>query len=312
MGIERTDLSAHVDAGQMAARRIQQAFKYGITNDMIYGGLEPGQSAIQGLYADAQVIKNCAYGTRRVRWDGRVFRYAKCGGHNIPSTERGAHALAVLVVNKVTAGNNRAVANIPTHAKWVSEVVLTLTANTIGDSTTILAAARDGVVAKDELKGGYVSFRTGGFPSLMQTRGIVGNTALATGGTSITLTLDEPLNFDLTTGVSTCEILAPPYACVGIVSDMWVSVMGMPNVLAEIGSHLWLQTWGPLRIAPTENLGDTERERQFVFDAQGCVVPAADSFAANIHSYQHAGFLLEKIYGDAGSAAPFIMLQISP
>jgi len=63
------------DIGQMIGRPLQEAMAHGITNDIIYGGLMPGQSSLQGLRS-VSTEQNCLFGTRRVTWDGDVFRYA--------------------------------------------------------------------------------------------------------------------------------------------------------------------------------------------------------------------------------------------
>lgn len=277
-------------------------------------GFESGPSW-DFLYV-ASKIKHPNYniGDRVPLPDGRVFRYAKCGSYTIPSTERAVQNNTVLVACKTAGGDNNAV-TLESADIGAKSVNMTFTAATLGNSQSTNAATRTGVVAKDELRGGFISFRTGAFPSIMQTRGIIGNTAVAATDTSMTIYLDAALNSVLTAGTSTCEILANPYGNVGVTGDQWVSKVGMPNVTATIGQYLWLQTWGPLRIAPTANLGLEKRERQFMFDAQGCVVPISGVLwkdASAGHDQQIAGYLMERTYQLAGSAAPFINLQINP
>jgi len=298
------------DIGQDWSRIIQEAFAHGILNEMIYGGLEVGQTALQGLYV-AQTTKNCAYGTRRVKWDGRVFRYARCGT-TFTSTTMGVHNDTILVSNRVTGGTAWAAAPAITAAGAI-KVTVTFDAGELGDSTSKSDAERTGVIAENELVGGYVHFQTIPIADTEydQNRLIIGNTAVGVGDTSMILYLDEPLNYELKTAAtaSTCEILASPYANVRRSNDEFVSVVGVPNVPATALQFLWLQTWGPMRISPTTDT-PAANARQYVFDDFGTVIPAAPNGVTE--SYQHAGFLIEKTAAIAYYHSPFIMLQISP
>lgn len=261
-----------------------------------------------GLYT-AEATQRYTWGTRSLKWDGRVFRYARCGG-TFTSTTFGVKNPTVLVSSRVTGGTTPAAAPV-TAVAGVTQATVTFTAGKIGDSTSTDDAARTGVVAENELAGGYVHFQT--IPvagtEYDMNRLIVGNTAVAVGDTSMILYLDEPLNYALTTGTSTCEILASPYANVYRNNTPWNSVVGMPNVPATALQHLWLQTWGILRISP---LTDTpaEASRQMVFDDQGAIKPIITDIASD--AQQMAGFLVEATQAVAYWHAPFIMLQISP
>jgi len=249
-------------------------------------------------------------GDRVVLPDGRVFRYAKCGPYAITHTELGVCNETVLVAGK-TAGTGVNAVTVPSVAVGAKEVTVTFTAGTLGDSASTSAGERTGVVAEDELRGGYINFYTGTYPSTMQQRGIIGNTAVAVADESMTIYLDAALSSVLTSGSSYCEILANPYGNVSHDNDNWVTIVGMPNVLASVGDYFWIQTWGPLRIIPsTGGTGETANEREFCFDTQGAVVPAVTDYATI--RYQHAGYLIERTNSNANSAAPFINLQINP
>ncbi len=168
--------------------------------------------------------------------------------------------------------------------------------------------------AKDELRGGYISFyqSTGGTRRMQ--RGILGNTVRANGDTSnTTVYLDASLDYKVSASDSV-EVLANPYSDLRVSGGggEWTSVMGMPAVLATVGQYFWIQTWGPFRITPVgAELGAGVYERYFFFDANGSLVSGQVS-EATTRSYQPAGFIIERTDGGTGSAAPFIMLQISP
>lgn len=267
---------------------------------------------ILGLYSN-ETTQRFIPGTRSILWDGRVFKYSKAGAANIGSTDRGAKNDTSLVACKET-GTDQNYVTVPTVAIGLREVTVTFTVETLGDSTSGTYAAKTGVVLEDELAGGYISFSTGSYPAIVtQTRGILGHTAVTATDTSMTVYLDAPIDSDLTTGESTAEILANPYSNLVTANNGLSSVMGMPNCAAVSTEYLWVQTWGPRKILPNgAALGLVTQQRQFVFDDQGALLQAnlaATMTAAD--AYQHAGFMIEKINGVAGQAAPFIMLQLS-
>lgn len=57
-------------------RLLQQGMAHGITNDMIFGGLVTGQTDLQNLYV-SQTTQNCLVPTRRVTWQGEVYKYCR-------------------------------------------------------------------------------------------------------------------------------------------------------------------------------------------------------------------------------------------
>jgi len=264
-----------------------------------------------GIYT-AETTQRYICGTRSMTWDGRVFRYAKVGPeYPITSNKFGAKQANILVAVKVASGvdpNDSPAVTVPNAVVGDTSLVVTFTAGQLGNKECYEKADRTGVLAKNELCGGYISFYTGDY---RQQRGIIGNSAVAATGTSMTIYLDAPLDHVLTSGTSTCEILSNPYISLMQISDQNTSVMGMPCVTAAIRNYFWVQTWGILRISGTENVGATQRERQFYFDDQGAVVPSGDYFAG-VYGLQHAGFEIERTVQVAYDGAPFIMLQISP
>jgi len=259
-----------------------------------------------GLYI-AEDTQRFVLGTRKLTWDGRAFRYGRCGT-TWTSTTMGVHNDTILVCNRVGA-----TAAAPVTAPiGASKITVTFTANVLGDSTSQNDAQRTGVIAENELVGGYIHLQTIPVAGTEhdENRLIVGNTAVVAGGTSMIIYLDEPLNYAMLTGTTTCEILASPYANLRRSNDEFVSVMGVANCVATAEEYVWLQTWGPIRISPNTDT-PVNRDRQYVFDDFGTMIPAGD-YNAGTFSPQHAGFLLEKTVATQYYHSPFINLQINP
>ena len=225
--------------------------------------------------------------------DGRVFRYGKCGAtladmkhgvknHNLLITELDAIAVAAAV------GQNY--------------IDITF-ADTDG-------VAGDGVIAADELRGGLISLYRS---TDRQQRGIIGNEARAAGDTGNTrVYLDAKLKVAILED-DNVEVIGNPYSDLRIENSLTTSVMGMPSVLATVGQYFWIQTWGMCRVSPTgAELGVNNDERMFMFDAFGSVRASQASIVTQAKSEQIAGFIVERTDSGAGSAAPFINLQINP
>jgi hypothetical protein len=233
-------------------------------------------------------------GDRFVTPDGRVFRYAKVGTAGVLSsfgaTVRASSNISVLAPAQ-TAGCG---------AIGDRKVTITIAASD--------GRAADGVVAKDELSGGYIVLGNQG--SSAQCRCILGNTVVASGGGTTVVTLDGPLTAAVTVGVTYTEILLNPYAFVEIFGGAnaeYQSAIGVPAVTGTVGQYVWLQTWGPLWVVPGGGTtpGDSVNDREVYFVGDGSINGAAH--VTNENGYQVAGFIM-----DSGSTTPpFIMLQIS-
>ncbi|MBU1067698.1 hypothetical protein KKE60_07905 [Patescibacteria group bacterium] len=226
--------------------------------------------------------------------DGRVFRYGKAGA-NLEQMKRGVKNNSLLVTELDAIGV----------AAEIGDSVIEVT---FSDTDGV---ANDGVIAEDELRGGYISLYRGDH---RQQRGIIGNTARANGDTGNTkIWLDAALVTAINED-DNLEVIGNPYADLRHANDSQIgAVMGMPCVLATSGQYFWIQTWGICRVTPSQaELGDVTSDRQFVFDNAGSVYSHKLAIAADDNSYQHAGFIVERVDGAAGSAAPFINLQINP
>ena len=262
----------------------------------IDGVLKLGGS-VQGI-CEVSATQNYLLGTRRVKIDGRAYKYVKAT-NIISSTNFGLKFWAEL-------GDG-----IGYTAPLQTQLV--------GD-TTIKVDSGKGVagVAKDELIGGYIIIHTHG-ESYDQFRGILGNT-LADANGYITITLDEPLTIaiELTFGV---EVYPNPYASVRVKQashggggDRYSSVAGMADVKTTVANqYIWIQTWGPRWINPQGDVGSvvTVDRRGLVFDYEGSITQV-DVNTATTAKMQYAGFVINRESVANGTGPPLVMLQISP
>jgi len=244
---------------------------------------------------ESSTVKTPKYnlGDRVVLGDGRVFRYGKCGA-TLEDMKHGVKNYNLLVTEKDAIAVAAAIG-----AKYVDI--------TFADTDGV---ANNGVIAVDELRGGLISFYRG---TDRQQRGIIGNTVRANGDTGNTrVYLDAALKVAINED-DNVEVIGNPYSDLRIENNLYTSVMGMPAVKATTGQYFWIQTWGLCRVTPTgAEVGANPDERMFCFDAYGGVRASQASIVDEGKSEQIAGFIVEKTDGAAGSAAPFINLQINP
>lgn len=271
------------DIGQDWSRIIQEAFAHGIINDMIYGGLEPGQTALQALNA-VSLIKNCALETRRVTWDGRVYKYArvKAGAETI--AYHGAKATgSIALAHTILPAEGDAL-------EGATSIIVSLTGRSAGD-----------------LKGGWIVL----YPKTPDDKGTMSkritNNDASTGSTtkvyfSPAITADSIM----THGVGHVEIFENPYAAIAWGSDQFASVVGVPETIGASLEYQWIQTWGP-RVVSKGNYPTMEANQRLVtFDSTGCLY-----LAQSLEECYQApcGFVLNQ---GSDYSGPLIMLQISP
>ena len=225
-----------------------------------------------------------------LRLSGRTFAYAKASGTQNPDV--GSH---------IAAGQQ---VSFTTIAASADAGVLTLTL----DVAATDGSAGDGVIAADALVGGYILV----FPHSSNTfiRQIVGNTAVASGGGEMTVTLDSPTPAAVVVDVTHCECMASPY--LNVVSGNYpkAAIVGVPTYPATTGKFFWLQTWGPCWVSPQAEVGEADHDLNVVFRHDGSI-DEYDYSDTYVTKQQHAGFVLT--HAPAGTqGAPFIMLQITP
>jgi len=252
-----------------------------------------------GLYV-ADAVQRFGFGQRFLTNDGRVFKYARAG-----ATLDVDHLAQSVVAQEI------AYAAAP-RAASAGDTKVSIT---VGASD---GPSSNGALAADYLQGGYVVIFSDSVVTML--RQIVGNTVVASGGTSI-LTLDFPLNAAVATADSYLEAMASPYRSIkaSTTGDTNRGFIGLPLVEATSGQHCWIQTWGPCWISPQADVGATGHSIQVVARYDGSIqehenysagdTPTVSEYRNGV-AQQHVGFVLS--HATAGTqGAPFIMLQIS-
>jgi hypothetical protein len=175
----------------------------------------------QGLYQISSSAKEMV-GTMRVTRDGRIFRYAKAGGTALVAGRCSvAPAIAADVMNEACAG-----------------------AHALGDlqfTETITAAAA--AYAENEFRGGFLQINdaTGEGHQYM----IDSSTAVAIGGTSITLTLAEAIRVALVAATSEFTLAKSPWFGAAVSSTEENLPIGIAPVPVTANYYYWAQTHGP-------------------------------------------------------------------
>ncbi|MBA7588162.1 hypothetical protein ES708_30212 [subsurface metagenome] len=295
----RRDLSTiDRNIGQMWSRLIQEASADGITNDMIYGGLVTGQTVLQPLNV-AQTTQNCLVPTRRVTWEGRVFKYGRATAP-VGQTSFGLKFWYELSADGVVYNT-------------------TVVAQAVNTSAISFIPVAGEAFLANALVGGYVILHTHTVKHDMVRR-IVSNTAVDDTGTeTITITVDVPWPIAIDAAYDV-EVLPNPYMGLrqraaggdaGAAGCHYSSVAGMPQVKSTVAdSFHWIQTWGPCWVNPLTPLG-TEKltDRRIVFfDYEGAITKVGP--IATTSFMQIAGFIINAEQTAVGP--PLIMLQISP
>jgi len=286
------------DIAQMTNRTLQEAMAHGIENDMIYGGLLTGQSALQGLRSVA-ATQNCLFGTRRVTWDGDVFRYAH-------PDDTSAAATIYLVRPGMGCKNG----HDPGFLAVTGGVV---NARAVGDSTlNILLDATTGAAHWFGTAYNMVGARVvlAGMNPVQQYR-IIAHGVGATGAT-ITITLDGTIPA-IIAATTMIEITPNAYTDVQAGGSLECSVVGVPNAPMPAGYNGWIQTWGVLWVTPgITGVGEGNNDRTVVFHDDGSIHQSSDHTWGATDAHQYAGFIVHRTAHTAWSNPPFIMLQISP
>lgn len=150
--------------------------------------------------------------------DGRVYQYSRAGASNL--------AAGALTTGVATTANS---------------VVQTGTANAIG-SNVITYTVGATAVTQDQFAQGYFVVTTGPGQNVYQ---VVGNTAVASAGGSITVTLEDPLTVATTTA-SRFSLFPHPNADTVVTpgNSAAIPVNGVPNVAVTATYYYWSQVGG--------------------------------------------------------------------
>ena len=262
-------------------------------------GKRMGGSAGQKIY-EAGTTQYYDIGSRLVSPDGRVFRYAKAGGTLVTSygCENALQTAVTRTYLTVAA------------AAGATSVTFTVAAT---DGTCALGGNGDGSITVNALVGGYITIeKVIGNVDNTQTRMITGNTAVAAGGGTMTVTFDDPLAVAVAASAEYATCIFSPYYNVQSSTYGNAQTVGVPCMIAGTGQYLWIQTWGPCWVTTQPRVNTELYDGQVVFRHDGTVdVPQYDD--GTVKWAQHAGFVLSNARGGGHSTGgAFIMLQISP
>ena len=251
------------------------------------GGRLPGQSEQEiGEQSETQKYR---IGTRRVQ-DERVFRYCKASTTGINRAY-----LAAQDMNRYKVDGSQ--------EHWQG----TLSATAEAGAYTVVTADTTAAHILDFFAGGWVYLRPAS--ANQQLYRIRSNTAA---GTSMTLTLWEPLKFEAASG-GTIWVIPSIYSNLQRVHGGGDTKAGFPCVpirTVTASYYFWGQTWGPCMGTPSQGDMAGSYERDLVFSYDGSI---RNTPAKGANSYfQKAGHSLLYQTDAQTNGLCFFMLQISP
>ena len=242
-------------------------------------------------YYAIETTQRYLYGTRGITWDGKVFKYA----HSLGTIYSGFGAFNGAGADVSTLINSNIAAAIVAGDRHVTITV----AGTEG-------YAGDGIVAEDELAGAQIVVGHGA--SVAETRTIIGNDAVATGGGTSLCYVDLP--FAVAHAIGFSEVPLNPYRYMIPTSEV-ASVMGVAQRNVTTGYNFWIQTWGPCWVIPgggDATPGNSANDRTVCFVGDGSINGVTALTLEN--GYQTAGFIIDTTEVGTG-CMPLVMLQIS-
>jgi len=257
-------------------RLIQEANAHGIENDLIHGGLMAGQTAVQGLYV-VQTTKNCVIGTRRVTWDGRVFRYCYAG-----------------------AACNTHIGNVFFNAIPATGIDYSLLAAVAPAGSTSVVMTNQGTVAiaTDALVGGQIVLKelNASDDTAVEIRRVTSNTADASVGHDglVTISFAEPTTVDLTL-LSYAYVMPAPWSDIrySAVLTQAAHIGYAAAYCNAAGLYHWEQTWGITQGSPQGECGKTAYGRGLVWRYDGSLqyIDSASPIGGSMG--QFAGYTLD-------------------
>jgi len=173
----------------------------------------------QGCFTQSATKKD-DLGTLRILRDGRRFRYAKAGASALaPGKLSVAAAVGATVMDEACVSD---------HA--------------IGDLTFTETVTAGTAYIENYFAGGYLQLNVG--TGLGQQYKITSSTALTAAGTSITLTLDEPIRVALVTTTTHFTLVQSPWMAT-IESATLACPVGITPIVVTAAYYYWAQTGGP-------------------------------------------------------------------
>ena len=174
----------------------------------------------QGLYETSTTKKECL-GAKRITEDGREFRYGKAGA------------------TMVAGGATQAAAATANH---IAQIQTSGAANAVGATNVTVYVAGTAVTA-NQYDDGYLVVYGAGSGTAGLYYPIASHTTTATGSTTITVTLKEPLKLATYTD-DYFSLFCNPWSAVAVGTDIAVFPTGMAMYAASSGQYLWFQTGG--------------------------------------------------------------------
>lgn len=283
MGGRRNLSTLDSDLNIGLGRIIQQAFRYGMDNELLQGGLVVG--GVEQTILEESATQNYLIGTRMATRDGRVFRYCKAGAA-ITNNLKGC-------VNdyKPYEGDR------PATAYSIGDTAITIPATSTGNAVVNAAV--------NSYQNGYIWFQM----DPHQFHLIASNTVSAS--SNQILTLDKGLVAALpaaASGSDTMWVTIWPsiYANVKPASGGMRSVVCVPLINITIAYYFWGQTWGPhMFVAGGTAPGRTGNYRTTVFSSDGSILDASAGAVGN----QRAGYILSQTTSSDGDQ--LVMLQLA-
>ncbi len=173
----------------------------------------------QGVYQESSTRKH-VIGEKR-HWNGKIFRYTKAGGAAL-----------------TRAYLNQAVAVI---AGLVNEAGIRAAGYAVGTRQMTLTVTAGATLSVDDLVGS--DFIVNDNAGEGQCIPIVSNTALASGGTSLTITLGDRVRTALTSA-SEFTIQLSPWLLVAMANSTDLMPTGVPMIAVTADYYFWNQTRG--------------------------------------------------------------------
>lgn len=243
-------------------------------------------------YYTTETTQRYTWGTRGMTWDGKVFKYSRSKG-TLYAGYGACNAASIDVSDLINSNTTIAIV--------------------AGDRSVLVTVAAgegydNGAIAEDELVGAQLVIGHGSAATTEQ-RTVIGNESVVAAGGTIMVYVDYP--FALAHAAGFMELPLNAYGYLTRPSSIIGSVMGVPNITATTGQHLWIQTWGLCWCVPgggDSTPGDAQNDRTVVFVGDGSVNGVGAITLED--GYQVAGFITDATESGTGTM-PMVMLQLS-
>ena len=193
---------------------------------------EKARGFLQNIFATSATAKERLGRVRRTD-DGRTFMYCKAGA-------------SALAAGKITIAE-------ALNATWVDEAITTGTVQAIGAQTFTLTITTAGAaISENQFQGGYLQIND---KTACGTQYLIdSNTAVAASGTSITLTLDEPIRVALDATSEFTLVSSLGWKVTHTATALGRGA-GVPPVAVPAGYFFWNQIGGVANVLVAGTIG---------------------------------------------------------